>query len=79
MLNPVTNLRPIWVINGHQRAGQGCPLYLRKRTFVGALSVSAKCQKQTSPRLKPTKFASPSESATRGERVEQVTMPKARR
>jgi len=38
---------PLWVISGHRRADRGCPLCPRKRTFVGADGMSAKCHKRT--------------------------------
>ena len=39
--------RPLWVISGHRQADWGCPLCPQKQTFLGALSMSAKCQKWT--------------------------------
>jgi hypothetical protein len=38
---------PLWVISGHQNGFQLCPLCPQKQTLVGALSMSAKCQKRT--------------------------------
>ena len=35
---------PLWVISGHGRADQGCPLYPQEQTFSASASMSAKCQ-----------------------------------
>src|SRR5262249_46638646 len=36
-----------WVKSGHSQDNRQCPLYPRKRTFVGGVVMSALCQKQT--------------------------------
>jgi hypothetical protein len=43
--------RPLWVISGHRRADQRCPLCPQKRTFVSAMSMSALCQRRCLDRL----------------------------
>src|SRR5262249_16298786 len=34
---------PLWVKSGHFRMSAPCPLYPQKRTFTGAVGMSAKC------------------------------------
>ena len=38
---------PLWVISGHNRQSDQCPLYPRKRTFGAANAMSALCQERT--------------------------------
>jgi hypothetical protein len=38
---------PLWVKSRHSGLETQCPLYPRKRTFEGAISTSALCQKPT--------------------------------
>src|SRR6476646_11533542 len=38
---------PLWVISGHLREDQRCPLYPQKQTCSSSASMSAKCQKRT--------------------------------
>ena len=39
---------PLWVISGHRKTLNPCPLYPQKRTLVEHVGMSALCQKQTS-------------------------------
>ena len=38
----------LWVKSGHRSTSIQCPLYPQKQTFIGAILMSALCQKQTS-------------------------------
>ena len=38
---------PLWVISGHRVMSAPCPLCPRKRTFISAGGMSAKCHKRT--------------------------------
>jgi hypothetical protein len=46
---------PLWVKSRHFTTSSRCPLFPRKRTFTGAIEMSAKCQKRTSPTFRQRK------------------------
>src|SRR4029077_8938778 len=62
---------PLWVKSGHGGLNLRCPLYPRKRTFGGAVSMSALCQKRTllvdsfSSAARPDELVDQTGSATR--------------
>jgi hypothetical protein len=41
---------PLWVNNGHRSSLKQCPLYIRKRTLVERVGMSASCKKRKSDR-----------------------------
>ena len=43
---------PLWVKSRHSTTSQRCPLYPQKRTWLGAVAMSVKCQKRTLARLR---------------------------